>query len=330
MNKIYLSILVSLSLLFIGCGGAKKQVVPMFEVPDEDDSEEEAKTMNGISIHGMNGVYPNSYKDMQLGSGLFNHKFFDISNIILKDISEDIDKVIKIKIKTNSENRDVKEVVNEAKKYFKLHKDFAVIDSGASVPDVVLGVEEVQSVQFTIDFISSIFESSQTATMIDVGYSINEVSNESLADWSTVILKDKNNNTIKYKVMKNTVTISEYYNNKKVGDGPVTNIKYSNADQYCFEKFNGYVTPLYIYEYGLAQGSMKSPNNGISQEMVSGFDDGNEIDQLLFRDGDIVKSDMESDDSDFSEILVFNHKSKKYTFKRDNFVSQSVAFRCAK
>ena len=330
MTKIYVALLVGVSILFVGCGGAKRQVAPSFEIPQENDGYERVQTTNGISIHGMSGVYPKSYKDKKLGSGLFNHKFFDIANIIIKDVTEDIDKSIKIKIKTKSRNKKVLQVVKEGKKYFKRQKDFVVVDSKVTVPDVVLDIEEGQSVLFTIDFISSIFDSSGTATTIDVGYSIDEVASESVADWSTVKVQDRNNNTISFQVMKNSVSISEYYDGKKVGDGPVTNIKYTDADQYCFKKYNGYVTPIYIFEYALAQGSIKSPGNGISQEMISGFDDGNEMDQLLYRDGDIVKSNMQVEDSDFSEIVIFNFKSKRYTFKRDNFVSQSVTFRCAK
>ncbi|MEA2050460.1 MAG: hypothetical protein U9O56_07005 [Campylobacterota bacterium] len=326
INRYTVSVL--LAALLVGCGGSKKQVMPPFEVP-EYNTEEEISTSNGISIHGMSGQYPITYKDKQLGDGLFNHIYFDISKKIINKLSENIDKAIIVKIKTNSSKQDVKEVRQEGIKYFKMNNDFTVWDKyNINTPDVIINVVEENSVKFIVSYHSSIFDQSKD-DVIDLGLTVNEVSNESVNPWSKVSIVDNMDNLVVYEIMKNTVTVSDFDSNQ-LGDNPITNIKFSDADQYCFEKYNGYLSPIYIYEYALRQGAIKAPEKGISQEMIAGYDDANENDRVLKKDGDIIKSDMSSSDDAYAEILIFNHKSKRYSFKRDNFTSKSVSFRCSK
>lgn len=331
-STIFYLLLVMITISILGCGGSQKRIKVVFDVPQEnnDEGQQEEETASGVKIFGLTGMHPPSYKDKELGNGLFNHKFFDISNIIINDLSDELDRKIKIKIKSKSKNRDVLEVVNEAKKYFKRTKNFAVVNNKIVVPDIVLGIEEVQTVQFTIDFISPSFESSGTDTVLDVGYSINDVSNESNALWSTVILKDKRNNKVPLHIMKNAVTVSEFTNGKLSGNKPVTNIKYSKADDYCFKNFNAYVTPIYVFEYAMSQGSILPPRDGVTKEMISGYDEENDLDRSLHRSSDKVSAKNNNDDGDFSEIVIFDFTTQAYTFKSDNFISQSVTFRCAR
>jgi len=319
---------LSISLFINGCGATKKKVAPIIYEEAEVEQENEVETSNGISIHGMSGAYPINYKDKSLGRGLFNHKFFDLSNIIVRDISENSNKKIKIKIKTKSRNKNVRALVKEGSKYFKQLTKFKVVEN-STAPDVIIDIKEVQTVKFTINFLSYFFDSQGTDKVIDIGMSIDEIAKESIDDWSKVIVKDKYNRNVIYNVMKNPVTVSEY-NPKLIGEKPVTNIKYMDADEYCFKTYGGYVTPIYIYEYALRQGAIKPPNNGVNHEMISGFDEENEDDISLKQDGDRVTADESSKDDDFSSIVIFNYKAKRYTFKRDSFVSQSVTFRCTK
>jgi len=329
MRKVFnIVVIASISVFILGCGSTKKKVAPIFYEETEVEQSAEVETNNGISIHGMSGAYPVNYKDKQLGKGLFNHKFFDLSNIIIRDISETRSKKIKIKIKTKSRDKNVRTLVKEGRKYFKQLSKFKVVEN-ATAPDVIIDIQEVQTVKFTINFLSYFFESQGTDRTIDIGMSIDEVAKESTDDWSKVIVKDRYNSNVIYRVMKNPVTVSEY-NPKFIGNKPVTNIKYMDADDYCFKTYGGYVTPIYIYEYALREGAIKPPSNGVNHEMISGFDDGNEDDVSLKKDGDRVTADESSKDNDFSSIVIFNYKAKRYTFKRDSFVSQSVTFRCAK
>ena len=329
MRKVFnIVVIASISVFILGCGSTKKKVAPIFYEETEVEQSAEVETNNGISIHGMSGAYPVNYKDKQLGKGLFNHKFFDLSNIIIRDISETRSKKIKIKIKTKSRDKNVRTLVKEGRKYFKQLSKFKVVEN-VTAPDVIIDIQEVQTVKFTINFLSYFFESQGTDRTIDIGMSIDEVAKESTDDWSKVIVKDRYNSNVIYRVMKNPVTVSEY-NPKFIGNKPVTNIKYMDADDYCFKTYGGYVTPIYIYEYALREGAIKPPSNGVNHEMISGFDDGNEDDVSLKKDGDRVTADESSKDNDFSSIVIFNYKAKRYTFKRDSFVSQSVTFRCAK
>jgi len=327
-KALYLVTFIAIVVFINGCGASKKKVAPIFYEEDEIEQTQKIETSNGISIHGMSGAYPVNYKDKTLGKGLFNHKFFDISNIIVRDVSETRDKKIKIKIKTRSRSRDVRTLVKEGKKFFKQLSQFKVVEN-STAPDVIVDIKEIQTVKFTISFLSYFFESQGTDRVIDIGMSISEVAKESVAFWSKVIVKDKYNANVIYKVMKNPVTVSQY-NPKFVGDKPVTNIKYMNADDYCFKTYGGFVTPIYIYEYALREGAIKPPSNGVNREMISGFDEANEDDMALKKDGDIVMADESSRNDDFSNIVIFNYKAKRYTFKRDSFISQSVTFRCAK
>ena len=319
---------VILTLFITACGSTKKKVAPIFYEEPEVEQSHEVETGNGILINGMTGAYPINYKDKKLGKGLFNHKFFELSNIILKDITETRHKKIKIKIKTKSRDKNVRALVKEGKKYFKQLSKFKVVEY-SSAPDVIIDIQEFQTVKFTINFLSSFFDSQGTDQQIDIGRSIAEVAKDSIDDWSSVRVNDKYNRDVIYKVMKNPVTASEY-NPKFIGNKPVTNVKYVDADDYCFRTYGGYVTPIYIYEYALRQGAMKPPSNGVNHEMISGYDEGNEDDVSLKRDKDRVTADKSSRDNDFSTIVIFNYKAKRYTFKRDSFVSQSVTFRCAK
>jgi len=321
------------SILFIGCGASKKQVNLNFEIPVEIEESTTTVFNNGISIHGMEGAYPKSSKDKQLGQGMFNHKFFDIVKIVQKNLSEIIDSTLLIEIKTKDSQPEVDDIVKEAIKYFTLHRDFDVRDGRGKLADIVINIKEDNSVKFEIKYQedSEIFKNDRTV-IVDLGMSINEISNESTATWSKVQVKDARGDIVSpnYQIMKNAVTVSQK-NPKMLGNQSVTNVKYSNADDFCAKKYDGFVAPIYIYEYALRQGLINPPSSGINKEMISGYDNENEDDIRLFREGDIVQSASSKDESaDFSEIVVFNYKSQKYTFKRDNFTSKSVTFRCAR
>jgi hypothetical protein len=317
--------------LFAGCGAQNKQVVSDFTIPTYIDEEEDEQEIlnNGIYIHGVRGAYPLSYKDKELGDGLFNHKFFNISQKIIDRLDENIEREILIKIITKNKKSEVKEVVDEGIKYFKLHNDFVVWSkNNTNIPDVILKIEEDNSIKFIVSYHSEIFSRGKDDRE-DLGLSINEISSESKKPWSTVIVHDRDDNIVKYQIMKNSVSVSQY-NKSKIGNKPVTNIKYSDADQYCTDKYNGYVSPLYVFEYALRQGAIVPPKYGVNKEMIAGYDDGNEEDKVLKREGDIVKSDMTISDDAYAEIVIFDYKTKRYNFKRDNFISKSVTFRCVK
>jgi hypothetical protein len=331
MLKILQSIFVlSIVMIIIGCGSSNEQVQIPFEVPDiQEDTQVSNDIGNGILIHGMKGAYPISYKDKQLGDGLFNHIYFDIAKKTIYRLSENIDREIIVKIYTKDTKSEVKDVVKEGIKYFKLHSDFIVWDKHSNdVPDVIINVTEDNSIKFIVNYYSDIFKRGKD-DIIDLGLSIDEIASESTKPWSTVMVHDKDDNIIKYKVMKDAVRVSDF-NPNKVGNKPVTNIKFADADEYCYKKYNGYVVPLYVFEYALRQGAIVPPKYGVSKEMIAGFDDGNEEDLILKREGDIVKADMTTSDDAYAEIVVFDYKTKRYNFKRDNFVSKSVTFRCAK
>lgn len=322
----YIFTVLMITFLFIGCGGSKKQVAPTFVVQNDVEEDEEEVTTNGILIHGMRGAYPESYKGKILGDGLFDHVYFDIAKKIVSNI-ENTNKAIIINIKTKSKKPDLKTVVKEGLKYFKLHKDFKIA-SGVRASDVNIIVSEDGSLKFITVYENPDIFDNDSDQVKDMALTINEIADESTANWSKVFIEDINGNIHNYQIMKDPVTISEF-NPKKSGNKPVTNINFSSADDYCFKTYNGYLSPLYVFEYALRQGSIESPRKGVSMEMISGYDEVNETDKVLNRENDIVSSDDEVQ-SDFSEIVVFNYKSKSYKFKRDNFVSKSVTFRCAK
>jgi hypothetical protein len=333
MNKFTILVPFLVSALFIGCASSKRQVNLTFEI--EEDTQEVAPTVfnNGISIHGMEGAYPKSSKDKQLGHGMLNHKFFDIVKKIQSNLSDIVDNQILIEIKTNDPKPEVTDVVNEAIKYFTLHKDFKVREGDGKLADVVISVKEDNSLKFTIYYQedSEIFED-DTPVTIDLGMTITEISNESSSAWSKVEVEAGNSSLapITYEIMKDPVTVSSY-NPKFLGDRSVTDIKYSDADDYCAKKYDGYVTPIYVFEYALRKGLINFPTQGVGKEMISGYDSENDADVILFREGDIVQSRSARDDSsDFSEIVIFDYKAQKYTFNRDNFRSKSVTFRCAR
>lgn len=316
-----------ISSLFVGCGAERKQVSPTaFIVDDEEDTTEDEVVTNGVMIHGMKGAYPESYKGKILGQGLFDHVYFNIAKRIIANV-ENIDKAIVISIYTKSSKPDVRAVVEEGKKFFKLHKDFKLA-SGVRAADVKIKVEEDESLKFITMYENSDIFENDSDQIDDMAMSITEMADESNSFWSTIYITDNNGNKVKYQIMKDAVTVSQY-NPKKLGNKPVTNISFSKADDFCFNKYQGYVAPLYVFEYALRKGAILPPAKGVSAEMISGYDDANDADVALHRDTDIVTSDDESD-GDFSEIVVFNYKAKNYKFKRDNFVSKSVTFRCAK
>ena len=323
LKSILLSALVGS--LFFGCASSNKHVtVTPVDIPDPVDVEEEQEVGNGIYIHGMTGPYPESYKGKILGRGLFNHVYFTLAKRIEANV-ENTNSALVIQITTKSRNPDIKAVVKEGKNFFKQNNNFQLF-SGIKAADVVINVSQRDSLKFEVVYENPDIFNDTRRYIYDMARDINTIADESNQEWSSIYIPG-NEGTIKYSIMKDPVTISEY-NPKKLGKKPVTNIAFADADEYCFNKYGGYLTPIYVFEYALRQGAILPPSYGVSSEMISGYDEENPADKILHKDGDIVTSSTK--DGDFSEIVIFNYKSKRYSFKRDSFRSKSVTFRCAK
>ena len=341
MSKIvYFIVLV---FMLVGCGNSpevEEQFVSTPPVPISVDNE------NKIVLHGMKGPYPESIKDRELGKGLLNNEYKKIKYSILNNLKNK-DTNVYIKINSNVNDSDIQKIINGMKVYFNKFDNFIVITNSSRYPDVIVKVVKDKStslIHFEIFFKNPALFESKEPQYIKVKKTLKEYEKEALSFWSKVEIPTVDGDIAVYEIMKRPVLESEFYPNK-VTKTPkaVTSVSFDEADEYCFKKYGGSISTLYVFEFALRNGLIiPSTKYGATKEFVAPFDPASKEDNRLREPGDIVflrDNDCEKKDNvkekdmcyaknlDYSIVYDFNFDT--YEYERTSLDGdEDTTFRC--
>lgn len=335
-------------LLIIGCKQdvSKQQALEEINqdslILDDPDDVEEHK----IILRGMSGNYPETIKEKQLGEGLLTNYYEEIKNFIIKNFIGD--RAIKIAFKGDDKNENIVKIKRELKYYFaKLNDEFSIVFDGP--PDVIVYItDEDGIIVFKTKLKNLEIFNPTPPKIITLPKTIQEIQEEANSEWSEVKISTNTGGYLKYKVMKSPVQITEYYPNKVFKyDRAVTNISFDKADEWCQKHKGGSVVSLYVFEMALRKGLLLPATKfKATKEWVAAFDNSDNSDDMkLIQRGDVVSiqedpceniADIDarlecySENTDYSNMLVFNYSTKEYEQLKDIDSSINITFRCMK
>lgn len=328
--------------IFIGC--STEPTGPITTSLDVDELMDYKITRaKKISIGGFNGPYPETIKNKKLSEGLLNNYYKKIQDEILQNRKKD--RQIKISFVDTEEIGITRKIIIGLKRFFVKNNNF-IVNYYNDVSDVKVYVNYSDGlVSFKIKYKNKYLFGYQEPKIIQVSQPLDKLQKDAMSDWSEVLIPTNDGSFTKYLIMKNPVMISDFYKDKytKVPRA-VTQISFSDADDYCV-KLGGSIASLYVFEYALRNGKIVFASKfGAKKEMLAAFDDANDEDLMLKKPGDIVKlkddkcekllDENEKIDcyakSDYSNMLVFDFSTYKYSKADIDYQSSELTFRCIK
>jgi len=346
MKKI--SYFLILIFLLGGCGSGpqlKQQELPPISV-NAYSSDDLGLAEQQIVLRGMRGPYPETIKDKKLGKGLLNNEYKKIKDVILNNLKNQSQNV-SIKIVGNSNDSDVKKIINGMKIYFNRVNNFVIIDNNSKYPDVIVKVVKDKAtslVHFEILFKNPALFREKEPKYIKVKKTLKEYEKEASSFWSRVEIPTVDGDVAVYEIMKRPVLESEFYPNK-ITKTPkaATSVSFDEADEYCFKKYGGSVSTLYVFEFALRKGLIiPATKYQATREFVAPFDPADEEDVRLKEPGDIVylknnecekildkkkKAMCYAENQDYSIVYDFNFNTKRYEITTLNG-GVDITFRC--
>lgn len=136
-------------------------------------------------------------------------------------------------------------------------------------------------------------------------------------EWVEVLVPRNDGPAQAFEVMRNAVTMKEYYGN---GDNTsVSDISFSEANDFCQRVMKAEIVSPYVFENARKSLSISRPTSPVNSEMIAPYDD--EDDEDYYVDGD----KLEAADG---TIILFNWNSEKYFAVSNIYHSKNTTFRC--
>ena len=346
MKTKILSTAVVASVIFIGCGSQPTQPLTADIAPWDIQKTTTPIRAKEISIGSFSGPYPETIKDKELSDGLLNNYYKKIKDDILNKALSNKSIRIGFVIEKGNSNQNTQKIVMGLKRYFAKTGDRFLINFDG-VADVKVFIKDDHGlVSFKIRYINKHLFGYQEVNVEQVSETLSQLEKESKSDWSSVSIPTRDGGVAVYKIMKNPVMVSDFYPDKYTREPrAVTQISFSDADNYCFKKYGGSISSLYVFEYAAREGKIVPATKfGATKEMVASFDEANPEDVMLKRPGDVVKLTNDKCEqimdqqkkidcyanSDYSNMLIFNFITNKYTNADVDYQSADLTFRCIK
>ena len=311
------------------------------EDEDEDDNEYYFSDSKGKTFYSQHSGSDASFRTNLLLEALFKETKSELPKISRK-------KKLNISLEVKSDSSLKKEVLSSAQNFILSKKKFQLANTDEEALAILRDVlkqeqdslyenkQEIKTKKAS-DIVLVLYASKNNKKMLITAqiYSKNatllgQKTNETYIteetnknkEWVDVSVPRSAGGMQVFEIMRNAISVKQYTgipSNK-----PISNVNYIIADKYCRDKMQAQLSTPYVFENARKSLAMSRPSSPITQELISFFD---EDDDIYFMPDDNIGYGEDDEDTN-DDPITFDWNSEKYYPVSKVFKSKSTTFRC--
>jgi len=312
------------------------------EEEEEEDNEYYFSDSKGKTFYSQHSGNQVSFRTTLLLESLFKEAKSELPRISRK-------KKLNISLEVKSDSRLKKEVLSAAQNFILTKKKFQLANTDEEALAILRDVlkkeqdslyEHQQDIatKKASDIVLVLYASKNKKKMLITGqiYSKNatllgQKTNETYIteetnknkEWVDVSVPRSAGGVQVFEIMRNAISMQQYTGIPS--SKPVSNVNYIIADKYCREQMQAQLSTPYVFENARKSLAMSRPSSPITQELISFFD---EDDDIYFMKDDYIGYSEDDEEDNNDDPITFDWNSEKYYPVSKVFKSKNTTFRC--